>query len=104
MALRLNPWAPPNIRFWIWWNDGPVKITVKPGQIVPAYRWSWMYQADQHTARHAVWAQSDSSKGHGLWRQAPLQHCPKKLHLAGHRTGLLLIGTVPLALARIGML
>ena len=40
MAQRLNPWAPPTIRFWIWWNDGPVKITVEPGQTVTAYRWS----------------------------------------------------------------
>ena len=23
MARRLNPWAPPNIRFWIWWNRWP---------------------------------------------------------------------------------
>ena len=41
---------------------------------------------------------------HCLWRQAPLPHCPKKLHLAGHRTGLLLNATVPLALARIRVL
>jgi hypothetical protein len=39
MARRLNPWNPPNARFWVFWNYGPVKLTLEPGQSLTAHRW-----------------------------------------------------------------
>ena len=38
MKHRLDPFNPPNVRFWTWWNDGLVKITLKPDQRIELSR------------------------------------------------------------------
>lgn len=55
MKHRLNPWVPPNVRFWVWWNNDPVKLTLKPDQTLTLYEahrtdegWSSMTERYTH--------------------------------------------------------
>ena len=62
MNTRRGWWErPANARFWVWWQDGPVKITLKPGERLTAYSFSrgdegwssytesWVHEGDRVT-------------------------------------------------------